>query len=157
MATQYTAGIVQGQKWTAAIANQIGAAWESYTPTWTASTTNPAIGNGQLIGKYTQIQKLVVAEVTVIMGSTTTYGTGTYRFGLPITADTPLWNFAHTGTGRLYDASTGVVYVAAIGFFAGATTYVSGWTHGASTITPTTPFTFANTDEITVQVCYEAA
>ena len=159
MATQYTAGIVTGQKWTAAIANQIGAAWESFTPTWTSSGTQPAIGNGTLIGKYTQIQKLVIAEMTVTMGSTTTYGTGNYRLGLPITAKTPLWAYAHTGTARIYDASTATIYVTVMGFFAGATTYVQGWTNGAAggAFGATVPMTFAVSDEITVQVCYEAA
>ena len=52
MATQYTAGITQGQAWTAAIANQIGATQETWAPTWTAATTNPAIGNGSLNGRY---------------------------------------------------------------------------------------------------------
>lgn len=133
-------------------------AWTSYTPTWTAATTNPAIGNGTLVGKYMQLNKVVTAEITVIMGSTTTYGSGTFRFGLPVTAATPLWGYAHTGSARLYDSSVSTIYVAAIGFFASSTTYVSGWAHAAtSAMSSTSPFTWASGDEITIQVTYEAA
>jgi len=41
MATQYTAGLTAGQVLTAATMNQIGAAWETWTPALTASNTNP--------------------------------------------------------------------------------------------------------------------
>ena len=69
MATQYTAGIVTGQKWTAAIANQIGAAWETWTPTVTQSGS---VTCTVTYAKYAQIQKLVVASAYL-----TVTGTGT--------------------------------------------------------------------------------
>src|ERR1044071_1955961 len=50
--------------------------WDSYTPTWTNSTTNPTIGNGTLSGAYIQVGKFVVFRVSIGMGSTTTFGTG---------------------------------------------------------------------------------
>ena len=59
--------------------------WQSYTVSWTAESTNPAIGNGTLIGRYTQIGKTVMGSIYLKCGSTTTYGSGAWFFGLPKT------------------------------------------------------------------------
>lgn len=66
--------------------NAIGAAWTSYTPTWVASTTNPTVGNGTLTGAYMQAGKYVAFRIYIVFGSTTTRGSGEYRFGYPVTA-----------------------------------------------------------------------
>lgn len=63
-----------------------GAAWTSYTPTWTAATTNPVLGNGTLVGRYKQFGKTVLVNITLTAGSTTTFGTGAYSFALPFAA-----------------------------------------------------------------------
>ena len=57
--------------------------WQSYTVSWTASTTNPSIGNGILNGRYVQIGKTVMGTIEMIVGSTTTYGSGGWYFSLP--------------------------------------------------------------------------
>ena len=59
------------------------AAWTSFTPTWTTSGTAPAIGNGTLSGKYRLIGKTLEIEFTMLAGTTTTFGTGTWAFALP--------------------------------------------------------------------------
>jgi len=66
--------------------NDLFAAWATYTPTWTATTTNPTLGNGTLNGRYKQIGKTVHLAIELTFGSTTTPGTGTYAFALPATA-----------------------------------------------------------------------
>lgn len=60
-----------------------------YTPAWTGSSSNPTIGNGQIIGKYKSMGKLLFLRIFLSVGSTTTLGSGTYAFGLPpgFTAD----------------------------------------------------------------------
>ncbi|MGW3024839.1 hypothetical protein [Streptomyces sp. NPDC001221] len=65
--------------------NSFFGAWTAYPPTWTAST-NPAIGNGTITGRYMKIGRTVVCEINVVAGSTTTFGSGSYNFGLPTTA-----------------------------------------------------------------------
>lgn len=61
---------------TAAQMNQyVPQAWSDYTPPWTG-TTNPAIGNGTIVGRYIQSGKIVRGWFKITMGSTTTYGTG---------------------------------------------------------------------------------
>jgi hypothetical protein len=103
MATQYTAGIVQGQKWTAAIANQIGAAWETWTP---AVTQTGAVACTTTGSKYTQINKLVIASTYVTV---TGAGTG----GSAVFCTVPLTAAATTQVvtyGYIYDASAATVY-----------------------------------------------
>jgi hypothetical protein len=48
----------------------------AYTPTWTASVTNPVIGNGTITGSYYVRGKYLLNSVNITMGSTTTYGSG---------------------------------------------------------------------------------
>jgi len=60
--------------------------WQSHTVSWTAATTNPAIGNGTLVGRYIVIGKLCTYVLGLVMGSTTTYGSGNWAFSLPVNA-----------------------------------------------------------------------
>ena len=66
--------------------NSMFSAWTAYTPTWTSSGTAPALGNGTLIGRYMKIGRTVICHINLISGSSTTYGTGTYSFSLPVQA-----------------------------------------------------------------------
>lgn len=59
-------------------------AWQSYTPAWTAATTNPVLGDGTSAGRYVKLGRIVHFSAKITMGSTTTYGTGTsYSVSLP--------------------------------------------------------------------------
>jgi hypothetical protein len=84
--------------------------WQTYTPAWTASTTNPTLGNGTITGRYTQIGKTVHAMISVLLGSTTTVGSGSYSFSLPIAINAAVSGFI--GWGRLVDVSAGAGYPA---------------------------------------------
>lgn len=83
-----------GEKPAASVYNQhirdnlkaIGDPWTSYSVAWTAGTSNPAIGNGTLTGAYMQAGKLTMLRIRIVMGSTTTFGSGEYRFSYPFTA-----------------------------------------------------------------------
>lgn len=55
----------------------------AFTPTWSATSVNPAIGNGTLTGFYVRNGATIDVTVELVTGSTTTYGTGTYFFTLP--------------------------------------------------------------------------
>lgn len=139
----------------------IGKAQQTWTPTWTAVTTNPAIGNGSLNGRYFQINKLVIAEMTLITGSTTTYGSGRWRFTFPVTAasgNIGTYGFRSLGYGRIYDTSTGQTYVAMPLFFASETSRFSVLVTGnVSQVDLNVPMTWASGDELTIQIIYEAA
>jgi len=61
--------------------------WTAFTATWTASTTNPTIGNGAIVARYVQLgPKTVNIRIDVTIGSTTNGGSGTYSFALPTQA-----------------------------------------------------------------------
>ncbi|MFE4679179.1 hypothetical protein [Streptomyces sp. NPDC056723] len=62
--------------------------WTTYTPAWTASTTNPVLNNGSLTGRYIKIGRTVTCNINLVTGSTTTYGSGNHSFSLPVTAAT---------------------------------------------------------------------
>jgi len=139
-------------------ANFPAGAWTVYTPTWTASTTNPAIGNGTITGRYTQLGKLVSFSVVVTMGSTTTYGSGDWRVSLPVTAV----NANAVQTGCMY-LDAGIAWYNGIGSttYGGSTTFITLiHNKGASAIsgvTSTVPFTWGNGDKFEVTGTYEAA
>jgi hypothetical protein len=61
----------------------------TYTPVWSSSGTAIALGNGTITGTYFQTGCMVWFRAILTMGSTSTYGTGFYRFSLPVapTAD----------------------------------------------------------------------
>lgn len=76
-----TAKIKDGNVTAAKIADE---AWSSYTPTWTATSSNPTIGNGTLTGAYLQLGSIVFFRIRVEIGSSTNLGSGLYSFALPV-------------------------------------------------------------------------
>lgn len=152
---------VAGETVTAALMNThvrdnlkaIGDPWTAYTPTWTAATTNPELGDGTLTGYYLQAGKLVVLSIVLTMGSTTTYGAGAYRFSLPTTASRPgVGAFA----GRLFDSSASVHNMAG-GFVQTASLADLQVLHPTGSCTATAPWTWASGDIIELAGSYEAA
>lgn len=132
-------------------------AWTSYTPTWTSSGTQPALGNGTLVGRYARIGRTIVCQINLIPGSTTTFGTGTYSWALPATSAnagaTYIGNAHLLGTARW--AGQFVIspnQSASNPFFSTA----SGDSRLAG-MTPTVPETFANGSQLRITVTYEAA
>jgi hypothetical protein len=86
MATQYNGGLVAGQILTAATMNSIGATWETWTPTYSASSGTLTTVTTNL-ARYMRIQKTVTAQIVFTI---TNIGTASGRpfFTLPITATT---------------------------------------------------------------------
>ena len=133
-----------------------GAPWLSYTPSWTSSGTAPALGNGTITGKYKQIGKTVFVRVHLSLGSTSTTGTGNWRFTLPITAASsdgvvmPA-TFLDNGTNWY----TGTMTCA----YDGSASYVVPLTSASPSgaVTASVPFTWATTDALTFNGSYEAA
>lgn len=127
-------------------------AWTSYTPVWTSTGTAPVIGNATVKGRYLQSGKLVMYVAFIQFGSTSTYGTGTYRFSLPVTQSDVDLGY---GGALTYDASVPAAETPAVVVFAGAdkvTFYGSGGQVGA-----TVPFTWTTGDRLAWCLIYEAA
>jgi hypothetical protein len=84
-------------------------AWTTYTPTWTASTTNPTIGNGTLQGRYIELGSAVFGEVRIVAGSTTSRGSGTYAISLPFSSVG--YNHQPIGQITIRDNSASIIFV----------------------------------------------
>jgi hypothetical protein len=129
-----------------AIDASLGNAFTAYTPVWTATGTAIALGNGSITGRYKTFGKWGFARILLIAGTTTTFGTGTYRFTLP-----PGWTLFDStsiiGDGVAYDLSVTTAFNGTI--WPVSTTLVEIRTHAATTaVGQTVPFTFATGDII---------
>jgi hypothetical protein len=133
----------------------LGNAFTAYTPVWTSTGTAIALGNGTIAGRFKVFGKWGFARLTLTMGTTTTFGTGTYRFTLPAG-----WTLFDTtsicGDAQVFDASPATFYT---GVVAPATsTLVEVHTHAATTAVGTTvPITFAQNDIIQLHMRVELA
>lgn len=125
-----------------------------YTPSWTATTTNPAIGNGTIHGHYTREGRTVTATVTITMGSSTTYGTGTWKVSLPFTraAVNP------RATGALFMFDSGTIFRSGVALVDGGADFAQLVTDSAvNFLGPTEPFTWAVNDSFSFTISYVAA
>jgi len=128
--------------------------WTTFTPTWTATTTNPAIGNGFIGGSYTRVGKLIVGNAYVIAGSTTTYGAGAYLLSLPVAGSVQLGT---VGSASLLDASGGYIAYHGTSIFNSSTQLEFRIGNGLGLFSPTVPVTMADSDQLRIDFCYEAA
>ncbi|MFI0825731.1 hypothetical protein ACH4Q7_14885 [Streptomyces roseolus] len=137
--------------------NDMLAAWTSYTPSWTASTTNPVLGNGTLVGRHKRIGRTVHVHIDLAIGSTTTLGSGSWSFTLPVQAAASGGN--RVGVAQAVGATRfGGQNVISPG--ASATTPffpASSAVSNLSAATATVPFAWAAANELRISFTYEAA
>lgn len=142
-----------GDDWSAILAElaALSAAWTTYTPSWTAASVNPAIGNGTITGGYRRVGKTIEARIRVVAGSTTTFGTGQYYLSLPVSAAASSWQ---VGSCRLLDSGTANKSATAFVF---STNDKVALIQNITDVNATAPHTMATGDEIEVNIQYEAA
>lgn len=141
--------------WVAPTFGVSSSGWTSYTPTWTAITTNPSLGNGTLTGKYLYDpdKKIAHAKITLTIGSTTTKGSGAYIFSLPVKS-TGITQTSVGGGGIVYDASSPTQY-ACQAYFNDVQSLIL--TQNSTRVTDSSPVTWAAGDIISFSVFYETA
>lgn len=137
--------------------------WTSWTPTW----TNLTVGNATVAAYYAQIGKIIIAELRIVLGSTSSVGSNPL-FTLPATASShyvatssdvhPIGpaNYLRAGVANY----TGVVTLSdTSGLTKGALTNfsVNGTSIANSGLSATSPATWASGDKFTVSFTYEAA
>jgi len=152
-------GLTQSYKVTREVLLGSQIPWASYTPVWTASSTNPVIGNGTITGSYAIIGKTCFVRGNIAMGSTTTFGSGEWYVSMPvpaINADAILL------TATLLDNGSAWYNATMVGGRAGFNTkaplqYVNITNGTASDVNATQPFTWANTDRFIWNGSYEIA
>ena len=122
----------------------------AYTPVWTGSTTNPVINNGSITGHYRRLGKRVEVEIRVLMGGTTTFGTGNWALTLPVAAlkETTLAGLA------LDNAPAGRPVACQI---AAGTVNIFRMHTANGIITNLVPWTWAQFDSLTIRGSYETA
>ena len=134
--------------------NSISRFGAAYTPTWTGSVSNPAIGDGTIKGHYTREGRTVTATVTLTMGATTTYGSGLWRVSVPFTkaAIDPI------SIGAVYMVDDGTTYRVGTCMLDGGSDSVYLVADSSSgLVNATTPFTWAANDSLSFTVTYVAA
>lgn len=154
-----------GERLTAARLNaELGLEWTDYTPTWVTSGTQPSIGNGTLKGRWTRVGGLIHLRISMVAGTTTTFGTNAWSFGLPVTAAAdsafnpwPIWD----GSFRMRDVSAFNYYSAtavvnADGGGVGGV-YSNGQVAGNAPFTWSNVATNGNFDNFSLNVTYEPA
>jgi hypothetical protein len=124
--------------------------WSTYATVWSSTGTQPAIGNGTIASEYWLLGKTFYNYGSITMGSTTTYGTGSWLISLPVSLLT-------TATiGHLYvrDSSTATNDKAGAVLGASATTMAL---HVGGNVTATNPFTWATGDSLRWSILGETA
>lgn len=93
-------------------------AWTDYTPVWTSTAGVPAIGNGTLYGRYTQIGKAVHGIVYFLLGSTSTQGSagGVFLWSLPVVGHGP-FAWQTMGTAKCWNPSNANTLFAGVRFY----------------------------------------
>lgn len=134
-------------------------AWTAYTPTLTASTTNPT--NWTQTGYYTTFGKTVHCKFEITATASFTAGSGTYRIALPVAAKMTMNNWSGLGSAMCFDTSASAVTHPRISI--DNTNYITLWypstwpSTGNAAVTNAAPYTWANGDKIVGALTYEAA
>jgi hypothetical protein len=127
------------QRWRLLVADQ--GAPIAFTPTWLGSVTNPVYGNATVTAKYRIEGLSVKVEMSITMGTTTTYGSGFWTFGLPIVSSTTGWQ----AMGRATDTSAVTSYVVLVSPQS-SSAFALVLDASANAVQNTQPFTWASTD-----------
>lgn len=136
-------------------------AWTSYTPTLTASTTNPT--NWTQTGYYCRVGKLVIAKFKITASATRTVGSGTYYIALPVNANTNI-DYAELGTCNIFLTTGSVGHKGHLQLDGtnqrARIEYVSAYPTGTvANVTHNTPFAWDTNSDTAIRgtLLYEAA
>lgn len=127
-----------GTTWTP-VFDPSGFQWQTFATTWRGGTTNPTLGNGTMLMRYIKLGKLVFIQLNLTMGSTTTYGAGSWSWSLPFA---PASSLAGQTTGSALGAIGGTTYLGVSQFVGGFlfpsangtfmdATHPAAWTSGS--------------------------
>lgn len=133
--------------------------WLSYTPTLTATVTNPTLGTGSVVsGRYKLIGDICFAFVSIRFGTSgVAAGTGSYLISLPVDRRTSTSFENHiVGVGYVYDNSPGTIYNTLLSRYGGDTQAQMQLNSTGAIVTHSAPFAWSTQDIIIAQMMYEA-
>ena len=136
--------------------------WQNYTPSLTASVTNPVIGNGTLSGRYVTLGATVIGEIRVIAGTVGfSRGSGIYTVTLPTAG--VYENYQPVGQVVMRDEGPGITYFGTAIFNNNINNRLELFIHSQSAsfdegvaITESSPFLFSANDKILIHFQYES-
>jgi hypothetical protein len=144
--------VAAGDDTLAADINALTPTWTSYSPAWNGSVSNPSIGNGSLQGWYTKVGKLVHVRISLVIGSTSTGGSGRWTFTLPFAAAAQQCLAAVAE-----DTSASTRYGGAAWVTPGAGVFAVALGSGNGGVTSAVPFTWASGDQLYISGSYESS
>lgn len=116
--------------------------------TWTASGSPPSIGNGTLYADHDVVGGLCTCTITLTMGSTTTFGTGEWSFGLPYTPTT-------NAVGSVFILDAGAAYYTGVCRVQAGGNQVFMFANGAGTgFNSGNPIAWAANDQIRATITF---
>lgn len=163
---------VVGEVVTAALMNQeirdqfnsLLGAWTPYTPAWTytSGTATPTYGNAGVVCRYKQVGRTVRFMMDITFGSTTVFGTGNWRFALPVPALVPSTRtpigFASLFATNASKATAGLVTVdGSDNLIIFSSSANADATAAGGPVDSAHPFTWAAGDRLTATGTYETA
>lgn len=129
--------------------------WGTYTPIWSGGGTHPDIGNGVLTGKYVRIGSSVgVFQIRMVLGGTSTAGTGDYTWSLPggWFAGVDTFGPPVDGIAKVINSAVGVApfltLIGAINSYSGANVVTVSNAGQPGVDGATTPITWTSGDEM---------
>lgn len=138
----------------------IGAAWASWTPTW----TNLTVSGSTVVAKYIQIGKTVFFRVSVVLGSGNA-PTGGVTLTLPVTAastyEFDAANGEYVGEAHYLDTSN-AAYGGTVRVQSSTIAKTNVWNSGSTyttgnEVSSSVPFTWGDGDKFFLKGTYEAA
>ncbi len=146
-------------EWRAGVERVLGSSWTSCSPVLTAATTSPS--GWATTGAYYRTGAKVAYRFQLTAGASVTAGSGNYRLSLPLPT-VLLPAFLMVGQAVTYDTSTGNLAPLQVFVPSAVTDYVefrysATWLGASAALGPGAPFTWADGDNISGTVVYEAA
>jgi hypothetical protein len=124
---------------------------QSFTPAWTGSVTNPAIGNGTMQFFWKRTGRSIRIRGRITMGSTTTFGSGIYSLGFPTALPGVVSNGRAVGAAQGLDSGT--AYIAGACFVADGGNVINMVANGNTNLWGALiPQTWAIGDELSIDI-----
>lgn len=137
-----------------------GGTYADWTPTLTATTTNPTLGSGsEATGRYTTVGNMVHATARIGFGTSgVNAGSGTYIVSLPTAMRTPVANeYGIIGTGMIYDSSGTTSRHVVVLRYNDTSVIIRADGAATNSVSNSSPWTWAASDSISLNLAYEKA
>ncbi len=127
---------------------------KSVTPNWKGDSSDPAIGNGSISASVVRNGRALQVNISVGMGSTTTFGSGDWYFTLPSPYD---FKARDNSVGSAYILDNGTAFFVGIARMASGSNQIRVFTNNVATgVRSSVPMTWANGDNLNISIEFEA-